>query len=73
MEISSIKYQFIERIIKIDNPDILIKLNTFLNKLKKQKPKPSQWMQFAGIWNEEEANEISEVIKDCEKINYNEW
>ncbi len=73
MEITTIKYKFIEEIIQINNPEILLSLKNFLIKLKSQKAKTSEWMQFAGIWNDEEADEMSEIIKDCEKIDLNEW
>ena len=73
MEITTIKYQFIKEIVQINNLEILLSLNDFLTKLKTQKTKTSNWMQFAGIWSEEEANEISEIIKDCEKVDLKEW
>ena len=73
MEIQTLKYKFIEEIIKINNPDILLSLNNFLDKLKNKKNNKSAWMQFAGIWENEEADEISEIIKDCEKVDIKEW
>ncbi len=73
MEIVNIKYQFIEEIIKINDFEILLNLKNFLNNLKKQSKKQSEISKFAGIWSSEEANEISEIIKDCEKIDFNEW
>ncbi|MCD4791857.1 MAG: hypothetical protein K8R54_01390 [Bacteroidales bacterium] len=73
MEIQTLKYKFIEEIIKINNPDILLSLNNFLDKLKNKKNSKSAWMQFAGIWDNEEADEISEIIKDCEKVDIKEW
>ncbi len=38
-----------------------------------EQTKTPDWLQFAGIWNDEEANEISQNIKDCENINLDEW
>lgn len=73
MEIQTLKYKFIEEIVKINNPDILLSLNDFLDKLKNKKNNKSEWMQFAGIWENEEADEISEIIKDCEKVDIKEW
>ncbi len=73
MEIKTLKYQFIEEIVRLNNPEILLNLTNLLKKLKKQKPKTHDWMRFAGIWNDEEANDILHNIKDCEKIDLNEW
>lgn len=73
MEIATMKYQFIEEIMQINNPDILLSLKDFLKKLKVKKEKALDLEQFAGIWNDEEANEIKEAIKDCEKVDINEW
>lgn len=73
MEITTIKYQFIEEIIKINNPDIILSLKKTLKKLKKQKTETPDWMKFSGIWNKEEAKEISEIITDCEKVDLNKW
>ena len=44
MEIQTLKYKFIEEIIKINNPDILLSLNNFLDKLKNKKNSKSAWM-----------------------------
>ncbi len=73
MEISTIKYQFIEEIIQINNPEILLSLKKYLSKLKTKKDKTKEWLEFAGIWDNEEANEISDNIKDCKKVDLNEW
>ena len=73
MEIATMKYQFIEEIMQINNPDILLSLKDFLNKLKIKKEKILDLEQFAGIWNDEETSEIKEAIKDCEKVDINEW
>ncbi len=41
--------------------------------LEKDEDEITDWTQFSGIWNKEEADEISESIKDCEKVDLNEW
>ena len=43
-------------------------------KRKTKTKKPKDFMKFAGILSDEEANEISEIIKSgCENIDYDGW
>jgi hypothetical protein len=43
-------------------------------KRKAKETKPKDIMKFAGIWSDEEANEISQIIKDgCDNIDYDGW
>ncbi|MAT54650.1 MAG: hypothetical protein CMN32_09225 [Saprospirales bacterium] len=44
--------------------DILRKNGTSQNK---------ELLDLAGTWDEESLIEMEEAIKDCEKINYDEW
>jgi len=43
-------------------------------KRKAKDDKPKDIMKFAGIWSDEEANEISQIIKEgCDNIDYDGW
>ncbi len=41
---------------------------------KSKDEKPHDIMKFSGIWSDEEANEISQIIKEgCDNIDYDGW
>ena len=43
-------------------------------KRKQNVKKPNNIMKFAGIWSNDEANEISQIIKEgCENIDLDGW
>jgi tetraacyldisaccharide-1-P 4'-kinase len=62
-------------------PDhIKMEVNDFIDfilekeKRKLQENTPKDIMKFAGIWSDEEANEISQIIKeDCDNIDDDGW
>ncbi len=73
MEISDLKNEFLKEFMQINNREIIINLKNFLDELKNKQKNNTDWVKFAGIWTKEEANEISEIIKDCENIDFKEW
>ncbi len=73
MELSDIKNEFLKEFYQIDNAEIILNLKNYLKNLKKKEALKSEWQKYAGIWSEEEADEISKIIKDCENIDFKEW
>ncbi len=70
MEISDFKNEFLKEFMQINNREIIINLKNFLDELKNKQENNTDWLKFAGIWTKEKANEISEIIKYCENIDF---
>jgi len=69
------KLHLIEEVLKINNERTLTALENLVKKApKKITAAPNPIMEFAGIWSNEEADEISAIIADaCEQINPDDW
>jgi len=69
------KLHLIKEVLKIDNERTLTALENFIKKTPKEKKATvNPLMEFAGIWSDEEADEISRAIADaCEQINPDDW
>lgn len=72
MSIDSRKLQIIEKFIQSNDPLLIDRMEALLNKEEAQGEVSLQSLK--GIWSEEEANEISQIIIDgCEKIDHDNW
>ncbi len=69
------KLHLIEEVLKINNERTLTALENFIKKAPKtEKAIVNPLMGFAGIWSDEEAEDISRTIADaCEQINPDDW
>ncbi len=69
------KLHLIEEVLKINNERTLTALENLVKKAPKKKTVATNpIMEFAGIWSNEEADEISAIITDaCEQINPDDW
>lgn len=68
------KLHLIEEIIKIENESLLEEVESVITKGKQQTTTGKGFKDFAGIWTEKEADEISKIIEDnCEQINPDDW
>jgi hypothetical protein len=61
-------------VLKINNERTLTALENFIKNSTKKKTIAYPLMEFAGIWSNEEADEISRNIEEaCEQINPDDW
>lgn len=72
------KLHIIEEILKLNSESTLATIENFLKKEKKEERKmrktKSTFREFSGIWSEEEAAEIKNIIEEsCETINPDDW
>ena len=81
MSIETIKIKFLEEFITLRDEKLIRKLYETLQSEKRSKKAPSGAKQkkkpalsdFAGIWNDEEAQQMQQAIEECRKIDLNEW
>jgi len=74
MEIISLKYSVIEELMKINKPEIILRLKEYLYQISNSNQNLKNPIEkFAGIWTEKEAAEFESSIEDCNTINHNEW
>jgi hypothetical protein len=67
------KLHLIEKILRIEDEAVLAEVESLLNG-KLQVVRPGNFAGFAGIWTEEEADEMKRIIKDsCEQTNPDDW
>jgi len=69
------KLHIIEEVLKIDNDSVLTELEAYLDKAVKTTDSAKFNAQnFSGIWTQEEADEIADIIEEaCENINPDDW
>ncbi|MEQ9426440.1 MAG: hypothetical protein RJQ09_18605 [Cyclobacteriaceae bacterium] len=72
MDIEIRKLKLIESFKQIRDHAVLNKIESLLS-IKTSKQNPSI-AQFSGIWTEDEASEIRQIIEEgCEQINEDDW
>lgn len=67
------KLYLIEEILKIEDEAVLAEVESLISS-KMHAIKRRSFKDFAGIWTEEEANEMKRIIEEsCEQINPDDW
>lgn len=68
------KLHLIEEILRIDNDALLEEVETVLTKSKGRSVSAKNFTKFAGIWTEQEANDMKRFLEEsCEQINPDDW
>ena len=68
------KLYLIEALLKEDDENILSDVEALLIKRKTDTGEKKTFKDFAGIWTEEEAEEIKKFIEEgCEQIHPDDW
>ena len=74
MELEIRKIHFIEKVLKINQQDILDELEEVLRPRSSTFSKKHDFKKIAGIMNDEDANEMLQIIEDgSEKIDVDGW
>ncbi|MBR06247.1 MAG: hypothetical protein CMP48_01050 [Rickettsiales bacterium] len=72
MSIDTRKLQIIEKFIQSEDPLLIDRMEALLNKADGQLE--VNLHSLKGIWSDDEANEIRQIITDgCEKIDHDNW
>jgi hypothetical protein len=68
------KLHLIEEILKIENEEVLAEVETVINRSKLHAVGRKSIKDFAGIWSEQEADEMKRIIEEsCEQIHPDDW
>ena len=74
MNDEAIKLRIIAKLKKINDNDVLHALENVIDKTNGATGERKRPIDFAGIWTEEEAEEIKSLIEEsCEQINPDDW
>jgi hypothetical protein len=69
------KINLIEAVLQISNDEVLLQLETVINKMPKNKEKKKvSAHDFLGVWNKKDAALIEKAIEEsCEQIHEDDW
>ena len=68
MTIEAIKLKFLEEFIVLQDEKLIRELYDTL-----QRPSKVNLSDFVGVWSEEEASQMQQATKECQKTDLNEW
>jgi len=68
------KLHLIGEILKMENEAVLEEMETLISNSKLHAVGRKNFKDFAGIWSEQEADEMKRIIEEsCEQINPDDW
>jgi len=74
MDFNERKIQFVEHYLKLENEQLLTKLERVMRGNEAPKEKRISFKKYLGFLSKKEVSQLTKVIEEgCEKIDSNEW